>query len=303
MREKRPDVACLEQQLRCAEEGLRLLADNLPDHALVMLDPEGRVLRWSGAAQHIKGYREDEMVGRHMSLFYSRPGIARGAPRRDLAIATVMGRFEDEGWRLRKDGTAFRARVVCTAIRDDLGILLGFAELTHPLRDGDSAGPGHPPDCMEAMSLTKILRECHSMVESRAQRRGVCLDILRVDTPCVIKADRERVKQVIEALLTIAIDRSPAGGSVKVECRASASQRMRVSVRDSGAGHGPGNLEPGSLALIRKLVNSMGGSVGVQSIQGAGSVSWVELLVSNAPQPGADDAELFVLPQPPIQDI
>jgi PAS domain S-box-containing protein len=303
MTEERPAAACLEQQLRCAEAGLQLLADNVSDHALVMLDTEGRVLRWSGAAQQMKGYRDDEIVGCHMSLFYSGSDIARGVPQRDLEIATVMGRLEDEGWRLRKDGTAFRARVVCTAIRDDLGNLLGFAELTHALPDDDSAGPGHPPSSVEAVSLTQILLECHGMVESRAQRRGVRLHISRVDTPCVIKADRQRVMQVVEALLSNAIDRSLAGGSVKVDCSASAAQRMRVSVRDGGAGRDLQSSEPGSLAYVRKLVEWMGGSIGVQSTQGEGSVSWVELVVAQAPQRGADDAELFVLPQAPTPDI
>jgi PAS domain S-box-containing protein len=303
MTEKRPDVACLKQQLRCAEEGLRLLADSMPDHALVILDTQGRVLRWSGAAQHMKGYHDDEILGRHMSLFYSGPDIARGVPQRDLGIATVMGRFEDEGWRLRKDGTAFRARVVCTAIRDDVGDLLGFAELTHLLPDCDNAGPGHPPGSVEAVSLTEILLECHKMVESRAQRRGVRLDISRVDTPCVIKADRQHVTQVMLALLSNAIDRSPAGDSVKVECSASAAQRMRVSVRHAGAGRDPQNPGPGSLASIRKLVEWMGGSIGVHGTQAQGRVCWIELVVASALQPGADDAELFVLPQPPIPDI
>jgi PAS domain S-box-containing protein len=303
MTKKRQYAAGLEQQLRCAEEGVRLMAENMPDHALVMLDNQGRVLRWTGNAQHMKGYRDDEIVGSHMSLFYPDPDIACGVPQRDLEVAMVMGRFENEGWRLRKDGTAFRARVVCTAIRDDLGKLLGFAQLTHRLRDGESAAPGCLPDCMEVVSLTEILLECHGMVESRAQRRGVRLEISRVDTPCVVKADRQRVKQAIEALLSSAINRSPAGGAVKVKCCASAAQRMRVSVRDGGAGRDLHDPEPGSLAFLRKLVERMGGSIGVQSRQGEAHVSWIELGVPHAPKMGADDAELLVLPQPPIHDI
>ena len=322
MTKKTPDAACLKHQLRCAEEGLRLLAENLVDHALVMLDAQGCILHWNDAAQRMKGFRADEIVGRHFSAFYSGPEIELGIPRRDLGIASVMGRFEDEGWRLRKDGTVFRARVVCTAIRDDVGELLGFAELTHRLSVCDGARTGYASCSMEAVSLTQTLLECRRMVQARAQRRGVRLGFSKVDTPCVIRADRQHVKQVLVTLLSNAIDRNQAGGWIKVECNASAPQRMRVSVRDSGAGLSPDQLagllppcasseentgaenrEDGGLALTRQLVESMGGSIGAQSALGGGSVFWIELVVATAPQPSHDDAELFVLtPPPPIRD-
>ena len=322
MTKKGLDAACPEHQLRCAEAGLRLLAENLVDQALVMLDAQGHVLRWNDAAQRMKGYRAEEIVGRDFSVFYSGPEIERGIPQRDLGIATVMGRFEDEGWRLRKDGTGFRARVVCTAIRDHIGNLLGFAQFTQRLPGFDGATTGHAPCSMEAVSLTQTLLECRAMVAPRAQRRGVYLGFSRVDTPCVIKADRLHVQQVLVTLLSNAIDRNRAGGLVKVECSASAPQRMRVSVRDSGAWLSPDQLagllppcasgeeragfenrDSAGLALAQRLVESMGGSIGAQSTPGEGSVFWIELVVATAPQPSPDDAELFVLTQPPIRGV
>ena len=84
MTDKRFNAACLEQQLRCAEEGLRLLAENVADHALVMLDTQGRVSDWGGAAQRMMGYRAEDIVGRHFSLCYSAPDITRGLPQRAL---------------------------------------------------------------------------------------------------------------------------------------------------------------------------------------------------------------------------
>ena len=309
MTEKRPDAPCLEEQLRCAQEGLRLLAENVADHTLVMLDTQGRVSDWSGAAQRMMGYRAEDIVGRHFSLCYSDPDITRGVPQRALGIATVMGRFEDEGWRSRQDGTVFRARVVCAAIRDDAGELLGFAELTHCLPDFPNfpdfprAGPVYARCSMEVVSLTKILLECCSMVEPQAQQRGVQLRFSRVDTPCAIRADRQHVKQILLSLLSSTIDRNPVGASVQVECSASAPQRMRVSVRHSGAGPGPQNSLDGSLALVRNLVERMGGSAGAYNAMAEGSVAWIDLVVATAPQPGTDDAELFVLTQPPIPNI
>ncbi|HVT45943.1 MAG TPA: PAS domain S-box protein [Thermoanaerobaculia bacterium] len=117
-----------EQQLRRSEEMFRLLVDSVQDYAIFMLDPEGRVATWNLGAQRIKGYAPEEIMGRHFSLFY--PEEQRHLAVNELEIASREGRFEDEGWRLRKDGSRFWASVVLTAIRDDRGNLLGFAKVT-----------------------------------------------------------------------------------------------------------------------------------------------------------------------------
>jgi diguanylate cyclase (GGDEF)-like protein/PAS domain S-box-containing protein len=108
----------------------RLLVESVVDYAIYMLTPDGIVANWNAGAQRAKGYTADEIVGQHFSRFYNAAEIAAGTPDKNLAIAREQGRFEDEGLRLRKDGTAFWAHVVIDAIRDDRGAILGFAKIT-----------------------------------------------------------------------------------------------------------------------------------------------------------------------------
>ena len=105
------------------------------DHALFILDPEGRVLSWNRGAERLKGYVADEIIGRHFSVFYTHEAVESGWPAHELAVATVEGHFEDEGWRVRKDGSRFWANVVITALRDDDGKLLGFSKITRDLTE------------------------------------------------------------------------------------------------------------------------------------------------------------------------
>jgi PAS domain S-box-containing protein len=125
----------VEEQLRWTEESFRLMVESVTDYAIVMLDPKGRVVSWNSGAQRIKGYSAEEIVGQHFSRFYTREDIDRGTPQRDLDVVTARGRFEDEGWRARKDGSTFWANVVFTAIRDHGGNLRGFAKLTRDLTE------------------------------------------------------------------------------------------------------------------------------------------------------------------------
>src|SRR5688572_6000007 len=125
----------VEEQLRWTEESFRLMVESVTDYAIVMLDPDGRVLSWNGGAQRIEGYSAEEIVGQHFSRFYPPEEIDRGTPQRDLDAVTARGRLEDEGWRVRKDGSTFWANVVFTAIRDQAGSLRGFAMLTRDLTE------------------------------------------------------------------------------------------------------------------------------------------------------------------------
>src|SRR5438067_3807680 len=109
------------------------------DYALFMLDTDGRILSWNLGAERLKGYTADEIVGRHFSVFYTREALASGWPTHELQVATVEGRFEDEGWRVRKDGSRFWANVVITALRDDDGKLLGFSKVTRDLSERRAA--------------------------------------------------------------------------------------------------------------------------------------------------------------------
>src|SRR5215204_3005740 len=113
----------------------RLLVDSVRDYAIFALDPGGHVLSWNTGAARLKGYTHEEIVGRHFSIFYPPGDIVADKPGRVLADALRDGRVEDEGWRIRKDGTRFWADVVVTALRDEAGILVGFAKVTRDLTE------------------------------------------------------------------------------------------------------------------------------------------------------------------------
>jgi PAS domain S-box-containing protein len=116
-----------------SEERFRLLVESVRDYAIFMLDPEGYVLTWNAGAQRFKGYRADEIIGQHFSRFYPAEALASGLPDYELEVASKAGVFEDEGWRVRKDGTLFWANVVITAMRNAHGELIGFAKVTRDL--------------------------------------------------------------------------------------------------------------------------------------------------------------------------
>src|SRR5687767_6691622 len=116
-------------------ELFQLLIDRVRDYAIFLLDPDGRIMSWNAGAQQIKGYAPEEIIGRHFSTFYMPEEVNRGWPEHELKVATREGRFEDEGWRLRKDGSRFWANVVITALRDASGNLLGFSKITRDLSE------------------------------------------------------------------------------------------------------------------------------------------------------------------------
>jgi len=116
--------------LRRSEERFRLLVDAVQDYAIFMLDVQGYVRSWNTGAERIKGYAVSEIIGKHFSIFYPEEDIRAGKPQWELEIAAKEGRAEDEGWRLRKDGSRFWANVIITAIRNEAGRLIGFGKVT-----------------------------------------------------------------------------------------------------------------------------------------------------------------------------
>lgn len=121
--------------LRQSEERFRLLVESVGDYAIFMLDPGGHIASWNLGAQRTKGYTADEILGRHFSVFYLEDAVAAQHPQRELEIATAEGRYEEEGWRVRKDGSTFWANVVITALRGGDGKLLGFAKVTRDMTE------------------------------------------------------------------------------------------------------------------------------------------------------------------------
>jgi len=146
----------------------RLLVDAVQDYAIFMLDPHGRVASWNQGAQSIKGYAAREIIGQHFSVFYAPEDVAAAKPRRELALAESDGRIEDEGWRVRKDGSRFWASVTITAIRAPDGALRGFAKVTRDMTDRlrlvelqhASALSSHVQSAREE-ERTRIARELH----------------------------------------------------------------------------------------------------------------------------------------------
>jgi PAS domain S-box-containing protein len=124
-----------EEALRVSEERIRLMVEGVKDYAILMLDLGGHIVSWNAGAERIKGYRAEEIIGRHFSHFYPLEGVAAGESEEALRVAADEGRFEDEGWRLRKDRSRFWANVVITPIRDEKGDLKGFSKVTRDLTE------------------------------------------------------------------------------------------------------------------------------------------------------------------------
>lgn len=122
-----------EEELRQSEERFRLLVSHVKDYAIYMLSPDGCVSSWNAGAERIKGWRENEVVGKNCAQFYTVEDARRGQPRRELEIALREGNYEGEGWRVRKDGSRFWANIVVTPVRGHAGKLLGFAKVTRDL--------------------------------------------------------------------------------------------------------------------------------------------------------------------------
>jgi PAS domain S-box-containing protein len=140
-----------EEALRRSEERFRLMVENVVDYAILTLDTDGHVRTWNAGAERIKGYRAEEIIGKHFSQFYPRADVEAGKPQLELEVAAKEGRLIDEGWRVRKDGSTFWANVVITALRDNQGNLRGYAKLTRDMTQSKLA--------QEAMSQAKEAAE------------------------------------------------------------------------------------------------------------------------------------------------
>lgn len=178
-----------EQTLNTLQQSelLQLLVASVRDYAIIMLDPEGRVISWNPAAERLKGWRADEIIGQHFSRFYPAEDVAAGKTEMELSVAAEEGRFEDEGWRMRKDGSRFWANVVFTALRDADGRLRGFGKVTRDLTERRGAEE-------------KIRRQAQEIIEMAAVPvvqvwEGIVL------VPLIGTLDSQRTQQLMERLL------------------------------------------------------------------------------------------------------
>jgi PAS domain S-box-containing protein len=127
------------EALRQSEEKFRLLVSGVKDYAILMLDPEGRIVNWTAAAERLKGYSSEEIIGKHFSIFYLQEDLEKNNPAEQLKAAVEQGQFEEEGWRKRKDGSRFWANVLITPIRDERGGLRGFGKVTRDVSERKKA--------------------------------------------------------------------------------------------------------------------------------------------------------------------
>jgi PAS domain S-box-containing protein len=166
---------------------LRLLIDNVKDYAIILLDKEGKVLTWNAGAERLKGWKANEIIGQHFSKFYPPEDIAKGKMERELKVASEEGRFEDEGWRVRKDGSRFWANVIMTALRDKDGNLVGFGKVTRDLTAPREAEEKLKRQSQEIMEMATV-----PVVQVW---EGVVL------VPLIGMLDSQRTQQLMERLL------------------------------------------------------------------------------------------------------
>jgi PAS domain S-box-containing protein len=133
------DKTAAPQKLIANPDAFRMLVDSVKDYAILLLDPEGNVVSWNAGAERLTGYRPEEIIGQHFSRFYTAEDVQRGKPELELRVAVSEGRFEDIGWRVRKDGSRFLANVTLAPLRDTGGKLLGFAMVARDMTEGKRA--------------------------------------------------------------------------------------------------------------------------------------------------------------------
>ena len=175
-----------EDALRESEQRFRLLIQGIQEYAIFQLDPQGRVVSWNAGAERLKGYRAEEIIGKHFSVFYPREDLIRGTPEQNLEEAAQRGQSVREGWRLRKDGSLFWGNVVITALRDLKGNLLGFAKLTR--------------DVTERREREETLTKAKELLELRVEQRAAVLTRVNEELRVEI-AERERAEEQFKASL------------------------------------------------------------------------------------------------------
>ncbi len=163
-----------KQRARHEAEQLRLLVHGTADYAIFMLDPEGHVITWNSGAERLKGYKAEEIIGQHFSKFYPQEALDRGWPAHELKVARAEGRFEDEGWRVRKDGSLFWANVVITALRDERGRLRGFSKITRDLTARKQAEESARRLAEEA-AARRVAEENARLIQEQRERLHVTL--------------------------------------------------------------------------------------------------------------------------------
>ena len=181
-----------------------LLLQGVSDYAIYMLDPEGHILSWNTGGERIKGYTDAEVIGQHFSRFYPREDIERGVPAEGLAIAAREGRYETEGWRVRKDGSRFRANIVIDAIHHE-GELVGFAKITKDITDRYQAAE-HLRGAERALAQAQKISAIGQLTLGIAHDFNNLLAVITASLDLLPAANESRKERLVDAA------RSSAGG-------------------------------------------------------------------------------------------
>ena len=200
-----------ERALRESEERFRLLIQGVQEYAIFQLDPSGKVVSWNRGAARLKGYHAEEIIGKHFSVFHPKEDVLNGKPEGLLAQAVRKGQSEDEGWRVRKDGSRFWANVVLTALRDSKGNLRGFAKLTR--------------DMTERREREEALTRAKELLELRVEQRAAILTRVNEELRVEIAERRhaeEQFKETLDQLRALAARLQ----SVREEERASMAREI-----------------------------------------------------------------------------
>jgi PAS domain S-box-containing protein len=197
----------------------RLLVTCVRDYAIFMLDTGGHIVTWNAGAERIKGYTAEDIIGRHFSDFYPAEDVAAGKPAWELEVAAAEGRFEDEGWRIRKDGSRFWANVIITALRDADGVLRGFGKVTRDLtvrRDAEETARRLAAEQAARSTSEKIeryqrdllavlghdLRNCLSVIVTAAEMNRTQSEDDKVRRRAAqVVASAKRMRQIIHSII------------------------------------------------------------------------------------------------------
>jgi PAS domain S-box-containing protein len=194
MPDPRTEAEMADRTEETSDERFRLFVESVKDYAIFMLDSGGHIVSWNAGAQRIKGWTEQEIVGRHFSIFYTPDAQASRHPDHELEIAKAEGRYEEEGWRVRKDGSRFWANVVITALYDEDGTIRGFGKVTR--------------DMTERRETEEHLREARAELARRevSERHAIALNDnivqgLAVAQYSLEQGDADRGRIVVERTL------------------------------------------------------------------------------------------------------
>jgi PAS domain S-box-containing protein len=287
-RSSKTAVQLAQIELRHSEEQFRLLVDGVKDYAIFMLDQAGNVVSWNSGAEQIKGYRADEIIGRHFSCFYARDDIESEKPKRELESAAKDGRFEEEGWRLRKDGSRFWASVVITALRDEFGVLRGFAKVSRDITkriEAEAAEKARQALEVRAAELKRSTDELQQLAYVAAHDLQEPLRMVISYTQLLARRYQGRLDADADEFLSFAVDgalrmkllvqgllaycRVETTGKDLLETSSAAALelalvKLRAAIEDSGAivTHGPlPTVTADSVQLAQLFENLIGNAI------------------------------------------